>query len=966
MPRARAATPRVAAAPLPLACFFASGFVSLLYEICWIRKASLAFGATGLAVSTVVAVFFGGMALGSYLFGRYCGRAARPLRVYAQIEISLGVLAALTPAALVAADRAYGGLYPSIESHPALLAAWRAVLISLVLLPPTILIGGTLPLFCQEFVRSAGKIGRGVGLLYACNTLGAAIGCAVTGLWLIPHIGVNTSIWLGAAANVAIGLAIWFHPAAAKGGGSPAAPERALTPTPRRARPSQSPRALGSLGAAATVTPVLFFLSGFVALGNEILWTRYLSLLVRNTVYTYTLSLTIVLAGIVLGSVLVAGLLDRLTRRALLFGLLNVAGGLLVLGLLLAPPSLWRGAVDPTSVSASLWAFVAVLLPPAVLSGASFPLAIRMVLSEPALAGMSVGKMTALNTLGGILGSLAAGFVLLPLLGMHFTLLLLTGLALLIGFAAWALLERELSWRLRGSLVGLASLAWLATPLTAGTRLPQDFLAERGALVDFREGLGSHLAVVRRNSVLRLEIDLLWQGQDRKCHQVMAAHIPMLIDPGARRVAVIGLGTGQTGSRFLLHPIERLDCVDIEARLVDLVRRNFDSEWLNDPRVHLIIEDGRSYLAHTRNEYDLVSIEVGQIFRPGLASFYTLDSYEQAARRLRPGGAVCQFVPLAAFTPEEFRTVLRTFIEAFPDSTLWYNTSELLLVGRRGPGGPLRLEPPPPLGAPQAVLADIRFAHWGGPGFSLDRPEVLLGGLLCGPEGLRRLARDAPAYRDERPFLEYTTCRCLERGEVAIVELLRGELQPLPDMIAPPPDEALASAAASVRDLNLRNVIAAAYERSALELAPGQTARQIELLETAIAWNPLSVQLNRVLGDALLLGGRTAEAVASYRMAVALDSGSARARHHLGRGLYLMREFAESAEHLRASLAIEPDDADAHNNLAAALAALGDLDGAVRHFSEAVRLRPDSPELRNNLGKALDAQRRRGGAIGSP
>ncbi|HMQ16936.1 MAG TPA: hypothetical protein PKC49_13270, partial [Phycisphaerae bacterium] len=166
MPRARAATPRVAAALLPLVCFFASGFVSLLYEICWIRKASLAFGATGPAVSTVVAVFFGGMALGSYLFGRYCRRAARPLRVYAQVEIALGALAALTPAALIAADWAYGRLYPGIETHQALLATWRAVLISLVLLPPTILIGGGPPLFCPAVVRSPGGVGRGGGLLY--------------------------------------------------------------------------------------------------------------------------------------------------------------------------------------------------------------------------------------------------------------------------------------------------------------------------------------------------------------------------------------------------------------------------------------------------------------------------------------------------------------------------------------------------------------------------------------------------------------------------------------------------------------------------------------------------------------------------------------------------------------------------------------------------------------------------------
>lgn len=963
------------ATAVPAACFFLSGFASLLYQVCWIRQTTLVFGAATFAVSTVVAVFFGGMALGAYLFGRYSQRTTHPLRVYAVVEVVLGMLGLASPLALALADAAYGAVYPALEESFASLALARLLLVAVALLPPTILIGGTLPLYCRHFVRSPQRIALSVGLLYAINTLGAAVGCAVTGLWLIPVIGIHTAIALGAALNVAIGVVIWFHPASARP--IPSGPTPA--PRPEKRRPRAAPHAPDAAGARTAIVFVLFFLVGFVALGNEILWTRFLSLLVRNTVYTYTVSLTVVLVGIVLGSALVSFVLDAMRRRALLFGLLQVVYGLLVLTVLLLPPAVWRSALDPTSVTASLWVFLAVLGPPAVLSGASFPLAVRMVVRDPALAGLGVGELTAVNTLGGIVGSLGLGFVMLPLLGLHVSLLFLTACSLLIGFAAWTLLEPSVSRWVRTTASAGAALTWIAIVLLVPTRLPQDFLAPPAALVDFREGLGSNVAIVRGAGLLRLEIDQLWQGQDRKSHQVMAAHIPMLLHPDARDVAVVGLGAGQTPGRFLMYDIERLDCIEIESRLIGLVRQHFDSDWMDDPRLRFIIEDGRSYLAHTRMQYDIIGIEVGQIFRPGLASFYTLDFYQAARRRLKPDGLLCQFVPLAAFEPDEFRTVVATFLEALPDSTLWYNTSELLLIGRNADGwrlAPRSLEIPD---ADAPAVRDRRFAHWGGPEHTLERPEVFLAGFLAGAEGLGRIAAGAEVYRDDRPYLEYSTARYLERGEAPIIDIVRGGLDPLYAILpthridpatgleaGPPEFEAglpdLVEAAEAIREINLRDVIATAYQRSALELPPQQVAQRVQLLETAAEWNPHNVEIQRLLGDALLLAGRAVEAVERYGNAVRIDPASARARQHLGRGLYLVQRVPEAAEQLRIAVRLDPDSADTHNNLGAALAALGDLDGAITHFAEALRLRPDDIQARNNLERAREAQRQRGGA----
>ena len=304
------------------------------------------------------------------------------------------------------------------------------------------------------------------------------------------------------------------------------------------------------------------------------------------------------------------------------------------------------------------------LLPPAVLSGAAFPLAIRLVISNAEYTSGMAGNLIAVNTLGGILGSLLIGFAGIPFFGLEKSLFFITGANLAIGFAAWFLLDRKYRvFKYAAALV--AVLVYLGIPYFSQTQVPADFIGEGRDLVAFREGYGANMAVVRREDDLELEIDRWWQGGSKKNHQIMAAHVPMLLHPNPRRVIVVGVGTGQTVSRFLMYPIDHLACVDIEPTLFSFVREYFETDWMGDPRVEVISEDGRNFLRHTAVTYDIISLELGEVSRPGVAFFYTVDFYERARQRLTSGGYLVQFVPLRFLTEDQFRGVVAQFSVCF-------------------------------------------------------------------------------------------------------------------------------------------------------------------------------------------------------------------------------------------------------------------------------------------------------------
>ena len=714
-------------------CLLLSGFAGLVYEVCWIRQASLVFGSTTFALSSVLAVFFGGLALGAWWAGRRALSTDRPMRWYAALETALALLALLSGPAFVWADQLYGVAYQRFEGAQPLLFFVRIVLVALVLLLPASVMGATLPLVCRQLIARRERIGALVALLYAANTIGAAAGCFAAGFWLIRHVGISASIQIAVAVNLlaaALAFAYRWRP-----------PEAA---TPQRTAPALTPRARRVGG--------LFFLSGFAAVGGEVAWTRFLSLLVEHDVHSYTITLGVILIGIVLGALLAARLSDSIASRAALFGALQVFAGIYIVVLTSLPPRAWN------AVGSGVFSYVLLLLPPSIASGAAFPLAVRMVVDDPALSSVAVGRMTALNTFGGIVGSLLVGFFALPWLGLMASVHLTSGASMLAGVAAWLMFtrhtDREGPDPRRYAPAALAMLAWIGLPLISDARYPRDLLApEDRQLLAYREGRAANVAVVKKDDVIELTIDRLWQGQNRKNHQIMAAHVPMVLHPDPQSVLVIGVGAGLAPSRFLMHEPRKLDCCDIEPAVFELVEKYFDAVWMRDPAVRLLGEDGRNHVHHTALRYDVISIEVGQLFRSGVGGFYTADFYERAKAKLEPGGVVSQFVPLQFFSLERFASVVRTFVAVFPESVLWYNTTELLLLGFID-GVPQGDAPLGRLARP-AVQEDLRYAHWGGRRYPLRDREVFFAGMLLGPSGLKKLSGEGPLHRDDEPSLAY-------------------------------------------------------------------------------------------------------------------------------------------------------------------------------------------------------------------
>lgn len=732
---------------------FLSGFASLGYELCWIRKGSLLIGATPQALSIVVAVFFGGMAVGAYLSGLFSKQTGHPLLWYGIIECAIAVMAAVTPALFRLAGDVSAFAYQWAGASQPLQLFTRSMLVAALIFPTCVLIGGTLPLLCQFFINNRrADIRFAAGKLYAVNTAGAFLGCMLCGLWLIPTFGIDTSIWFNALSSLIAGAAVillsgTISPAAVDA--SPSVPELGQSPNTRT---KSGPRAFIMYG--------LFFWSGFAALGYEILWVRFLSLIIYNTVYTCIFALGAILLGIAFGGWLVCLLKNRPGLDALLFAAVNIFIGFSVLLILLQPVTAWDWIRESRSLSMQSVLCLVIILIPSMASGISFPLAYRMVAANAINSGRDFGFLTAVNTLGGIAGSLLAGFYLLPALGMHLTLTVLTLISLAIGLSTIFFFADEITWFRRRMIACGVIVALPGIVLSSDARLPADFLAGKREMIEFAEGISSFIAVVNRDGIKTLEIDRMWQGQNQKGHQILAAHIPMILHQDPKKVLVIGMGTGQTASRFLMYNIERLDCVDIEKTLPGILQRHFDAAWLNDPRTQVITDDGRNFTSYASTLYDIISIEVGQSFRPQVASFYTVDFYRDVKKRLAKDGLACQFVPVGFFKEGEFRSVVRSFLEVFPQSTLWFNKyAECILVGNSTCQPKLDPKRLALLQSDAGIRTDLDYSFEGRPWLLMNKQEVFAANYLMGPQKLAKLADDAAPYRDDKPILEYQTAR---------------------------------------------------------------------------------------------------------------------------------------------------------------------------------------------------------------
>jgi len=679
------------------ALFFLSGAGSLVYQIVWVRMLVLVFGTTVFAVSTVLSAFMAGLALGGVYFGRVVDRRGGGLRIYARLELLIGLGALLLLPLFAGLDSLYAGAYRVLGGHPYLFALFRSALAFLVLLVPATLIGGTLPVLSRFVVRSLPRVGRAVGLLYAVNTFGAVAGTVVVAFVLLPRLGIRGTVFVAAAVNFLVALAAWWlsrrpgraeGPATAEG----AAPEAAARPWP------------------ALAIRVVFWgyaASGFVALGYEVVWSRLLSIALRSTT-TQSLSTTLIvfLFGLALGGAVAARFVDRWKHPLATFGVVQLMLGLYGLASIavfaalpalaeaLGPVYGWWGHVARLMAVAG-----AAMLVPTFLMGLLFPVAGKLYVASLDTVGRRIGGIYAANTAGAILGAFAAGFVLIPLLGSQRSIQLMAWGNLAVGAAVLIAASRH---RARNRVLVIAAVGVAAFGLTLGFPASHlvDLFRPPGAseLLYHDEGESGTVTVVEYENGGRM-LRVNGAGEvptDHPSIQIfrLLGTLPLLIHPAPEEVMVIAFGGGITlAAAELLEP-GHIDCVEVVPGVVRAApyfapyNRNV-FERLDEGRIELIADDGRNHVLRTPKTYDVI---ISDSTHPRTADswvLYTRDFYELCKRRLDRGGLMAQWVPLHGLTVDDYEMIVRTFRTVFPHASVWLNSHYTILLG--GPE-PLRVD----------------------------------------------------------------------------------------------------------------------------------------------------------------------------------------------------------------------------------------------------------------------------------
>ena len=950
-----------------LALFFLSGGTGLVYEVVWVRMLSLVFGVTAFAVATVLASFMGGLALGAWIFGRWADRMRNPLRVYGILEAAIGVYALLVPTLFVLLQRFYLQMGTGIDpdGHAFTFGAVRFLLAAVVLLFPTILMGGSLPLLARAFATGAGSVEASsrVGVLYGINTLGAVVGTAAAGFILLPRLGISSTIHFAALLNLALGAFIVF---ASRGADTPA-------PVPStRAAPSGDGTAPS--GGDRTVLPVLiaFFLCGALSMCYEVYWTRILVLIVGPSVYAFTLMLTAFLAGLALGSIAAAPLLRRWKNRLLLFGALELVIALtcLLTMLLFSRYPYWfvlladRFAGQGTLYDLVRFTFIfATMLVPTLAMGAAFPVVAGIHYGRGGRIGRSVGTVYSANTAGGIIGSFLAGFFLLPALGIRNGMILFLSLNGLIGFAALVCSKRG-KGQVRVGAAALAAVFLLLSiwqwggvtvwdqrkmtmaPYQKGVRRlaksPErlDQFHERFDLLYYREGITSTITVRESGGVRTLQTNGKTDastGADMRT-QVMLGQLPMILAGGAERALVIGLASGVTAGNALAQGAERIDVVEIEEAMIE-ASRFFEEEnhgLLDDDRTRLFINDGRNFLLASEEEYDVLISEPSNPWIAGMNNLFTIEAFRLMRDHIGEDGLVAQWLQYYSMSMDDIFSVLHTFAEVFDYVDVYQPAQgDLILIGsgRPVPILPDRFEE---RCAPPRIARTLREV-------SIESATDLLTMYLFSIERKNensawKVVRDYRLNRDDNMLLEFSAPRHLD--DPGLLEN-RAALAGLHDRsrlhrATGGAHLALAESAVRLWDLTVAEEELAIEEskqdgdlvgvhnlRSRILLSRAGWEKRPELIGEAVAEanrairiDPRSSTARFLLGSAAIGQGEWDEAVRLLHEALELGEDRLVTSVYLGIALERGDRIEEAIEAYRTALSIDPENEPARNGLA--------------------------------------------------
>lgn len=754
------AVPTSAPAPSlawPALLLVLSGASALVFQMVWIRQLSLVVGVEVHAVSIAISAFFGGLAFGGWYFGRRADGIANPMRLYAALEAAVALTAIVSTLILARAAAPFAWL----EAHVGL-AAW--VLPFVLVGVPAVFMGGTLPVLMRSRGAIDGYVGHAGARLYAANTVGAVVGVLAVPFWLIPSFGVQGAASAAAGLNVLLALAAVVA--------SRRASATMLATSSRVDIPADATDPATSLAhRRATLALWLYAVAGGVALGYEVMWSQAIVQFVSTRAFAFAIVLATYLCGLTLGSALVARRVERSRDPWGVFALL-IAGAGVVAAVTLYGLGDWifvaQGKLASTVYAATqsatlamcarfLVAGLGIVFLPTLLLGAAFPYVLRLAV-DAGYVGQGVGRVVALNTAGGIVGSLATGFWLVPSFGLVRTLGVLAGIACIVALVA--------VWRgagvgnvARGAVIGLAVLLGVAAVATPPQRLATLLTDARGGeLTFYEEGRGATVAVLRQSSGSNRFERLYIQGVSNSGDAMtslrymrLQALLPLIVAKSHPQSAlVIGLGTGITAGALLQYPgLTHLVTAELLPAVVK-ASSNFKGNYgvADDKRMDIRVRDGRRELLRSTDRYDLITLEPPPPSAAGVANLYSTDFYKLASSRLNDGGVVAQWLPLPTQNEAETKALIASFIAVFPHASLWTTElHEMLLIGGQSP---LVLD---------AASIRQRFAQ---PGVAqslrevgIDSPGALLATWMTDRSGLAYYVEDAAPVTDDHPRIEY-------------------------------------------------------------------------------------------------------------------------------------------------------------------------------------------------------------------
>ena len=741
-------------------CFAFSGLAALIYQTAWTRQFALVFGTSELAVATVLAAYMGGLALGAWLAERWLPRITRPVLTYAGLELGIGVSAVLlVPALLVASDwlllRLFGGQSAPPDSAQTAISMFYLVSAFVALAVPTVLMGATLPLLARHAVHTDAQIGRRIGMLYAMNTAGAVAGALLTAFWLLPNLGLTDTVRAGAAINFVV-----FLLAASIAKRLPAMPENAPSPIAAHSRS----RRFTSVPSPGWVLP-LMLLSGAVSFFHEVLWTRMLSHVLGSSIHAFGVMVASFLGGIALGGA--AGALLARNRtwavRALALSQLGCAVAAAIGYVLLDRFIPEQRSLFETSLYGAM-----ILMPLTLFVGTSYPLAVRILAERPEDAARVSARVYAWNTVGAIVGALAAGFILIPWLRFEGSVQLAVIASGTLGIACIWLLERPP--RMLAGVVTAAAVAGMALfqpgipdKLIRSSPL---YIANHGDIAYYDVGRSASVVMLKQDGGLALRTNGLPEAlmemsgtSPRFSGEFWLSPLAVIARPSARTLLVVGFGGGVVIENVPAS-VRAVDVIELEPLVIEanrVTRSLRKRDPLSDPRVNLITNDARGALALTGKRYDAIVSQPSHPWTAGASHLYTLEFMQQARQHLTDGGVFVQWMNVNFVDEPLLRSLTATLLKAFENVRI-YRPDPATLVFLAS-AAPFNLEQNVAATGLPLAYSPRHYSHVG-----INSAEDLVAALAVDEPGAQALARGAPLITDDDNRIATSTVFELQRG----------------------------------------------------------------------------------------------------------------------------------------------------------------------------------------------------------